>query len=184
MPSLPKHPNLEHLRKQAKARLAELQQRDPQARLADAQLAVAREYGFPSWPKLKASVMSERSPSPFRGEWVANLAKSQRHASNAFQAARISIAVDDDVLVVMHSFVDDSGREHRDEQVVHADGLSHELNNGYAMTATWVGSHVLETVATRHGVEVGSGRYEVTSDGRTLTISNAEQSIVLDRKAD
>jgi hypothetical protein len=184
MPSLPKHPNLEHLRKQAKARLSDLRQRDPRAQLADAQLAVAREYGFPSWTKLKASVASEWNTSPFRGEWLANLAKSQRHANNAFQAARISIAVDDDVLAVKHSFVDDSGREHRDEQIVHADGISHELNNGYAMTATWRGSHVLETVATRNGVEVGRGRYEVTSDGRTLTISNAEQCIVLDRKED
>ncbi|MGH7461800.1 MAG: hypothetical protein ACREMA_12340 [Longimicrobiales bacterium] len=78
--------------------------------------------------------------------------------------------------------MDESGHEHSDEQIVHADGNAHDLNNGYAMTASWRGSHVLETLATRNGVEIGRGRYEVALDGRTLTISNDEQLIVLDRK--
>jgi hypothetical protein len=39
----------------------ELQQRDTTSQLADAQHAVAREYGFASWPKLKAYV--ERGPT-------------------------------------------------------------------------------------------------------------------------
>jgi hypothetical protein len=55
---LPLHANIEHLRKQAKERLRELQERDPQAKLTDAQLAIAREYGFASWPQLRAHVES------------------------------------------------------------------------------------------------------------------------------
>lgn len=54
--ALPDAPNLEWLRKQAKQRLALLRERDPSSQLADAQLAVAREYGFPSWRALKAQV--------------------------------------------------------------------------------------------------------------------------------
>jgi hypothetical protein len=54
--ALPSRPNLEHLRKQAKARLHELRARTPDAQLADAQHAVARDYGFASWPKLQAHV--------------------------------------------------------------------------------------------------------------------------------
>jgi hypothetical protein len=55
MPSgLPNRPNLEHLKKQARERLRELQVRVPGTRLADAQHSIAREYGFTSWPKLKA----------------------------------------------------------------------------------------------------------------------------------
>jgi len=54
--SLPARPNLEWLRKTAKQRLAELRAADPGAKLADAQRAVAREHGFPSWRKLKAHV--------------------------------------------------------------------------------------------------------------------------------
>ena len=54
--ALPDAPNLEWLRKQAKQRLTLLRGHDPSAQLADAQLAIAREYGFPSWRALKAHV--------------------------------------------------------------------------------------------------------------------------------
>ena len=66
---LPDRPDLEHLKKQAKALLRELRQRDANASLADALHALARDYGFASWPKLKAHVesgfsrISETSPS-------------------------------------------------------------------------------------------------------------------------
>ena len=56
MPSLPDNPSLEWLRKQAKRRLDDLQRDNPAAQLADAQLALARDYGFPSWRALKAHV--------------------------------------------------------------------------------------------------------------------------------
>jgi ankyrin repeat protein len=69
---LPTHPNLEHLKKQAKDLLSDFRQGDPAAverfrslgslpaparpKLAHAQYAIARQYGFASWPKLKAHV--------------------------------------------------------------------------------------------------------------------------------
>ena len=53
---LPGRANLEHLRNEAKQRLRELRERDADARLSNAQLLVAREYGFPSWRRLKAAV--------------------------------------------------------------------------------------------------------------------------------
>jgi ankyrin repeat protein len=56
--SLPDAPNLDWLRKQAKRRLGELRWENPDAALADAQFALAREYGFPSWRALKAHVDS------------------------------------------------------------------------------------------------------------------------------
>ncbi|AHG92737.1 Clp domain protein (plasmid) [Gemmatirosa kalamazoonensis] len=49
---LPARPSLEYERKEAKALLRRLRAADPRARLADAQLAIAREYGFASWPRL------------------------------------------------------------------------------------------------------------------------------------
>jgi hypothetical protein len=49
---LPARPSLEQLRKQAKEHLAGLRGGNPSAVLADAQLALAREYGFESWPVL------------------------------------------------------------------------------------------------------------------------------------
>ncbi len=56
--SLPDAPNLEWLRKQAKDRLKELRQANPEAKLADAQFDVAGRYGFSSWRALKAHIDS------------------------------------------------------------------------------------------------------------------------------
>ena len=53
---LPAAPSLEQLRKQAKELVRERRAGGEPLRLSDAQLALAREYGFPSWPKLKAYV--------------------------------------------------------------------------------------------------------------------------------
>lgn len=56
--SLPADANLEWLRKHAKQRLRELRKTKPDAKLADVQLLVAREYGFPSWRALTAHIES------------------------------------------------------------------------------------------------------------------------------
>jgi ankyrin repeat protein len=61
MATLPARPNLEWLKKTAKQRLSELRIHDPGSRLADAQLAVARDYGFSSWRELKAHCSSLRA---------------------------------------------------------------------------------------------------------------------------
>jgi len=53
---LPARPNLDWLRKTAKQALRELRAQRPEARLAEAQLALAREYGFHSWRALKAHI--------------------------------------------------------------------------------------------------------------------------------
>ncbi|HXA96659.1 MAG TPA: ankyrin repeat domain-containing protein, partial [Candidatus Dormibacteraeota bacterium] len=53
---LPDRPSLEFLKKLAKDRLPEMRRATPSARLADAQLAVAREHGFPSWRALRAEL--------------------------------------------------------------------------------------------------------------------------------
>ncbi len=62
MAQLPDRASLEFLKKRAKVLLLELRQRDPRAKLADAQLAIAREYGFPSWRALKAEIDRRRAP--------------------------------------------------------------------------------------------------------------------------
>jgi ankyrin repeat protein len=83
---LPSEPSLEHLRKEAKAlqrrhasgdadAVALVQELHPRAgelaelKLADAQLVVARSYGFPSWPRLRGYVETvERYAQPGGGE--------------------------------------------------------------------------------------------------------------------
>jgi len=53
---LPVRANLEHLKNEAKQRLKTMRSESPAARLSEAQLLVARSYGFPSWRKLKSFV--------------------------------------------------------------------------------------------------------------------------------
>jgi ankyrin repeat protein len=72
---LPLHPNLEHLKKQAKALLREFEEKKTAAiekfnslpgkirpKLSDAQHLIARDYGFESWAKLKERVESLSAP--------------------------------------------------------------------------------------------------------------------------
>ncbi|MGH9629592.1 MAG: ankyrin repeat domain-containing protein [Bryobacteraceae bacterium] len=73
---LPDNPNLEHLKKQAKALLDDFRQNQPQAverfktlrlkeapKLSDAQHLIAREYGFDKWSQLKDHVESLAAPT-------------------------------------------------------------------------------------------------------------------------
>lgn len=64
MPSLPERASLEWLRKTAKQTLTTLRTTRPSAKLADAQLAVARDHGFPSWRALKAHVDAMSAAAP------------------------------------------------------------------------------------------------------------------------
>jgi len=59
---LPERASLDFLKKLAKERLRDLRKTDPTAKLASAQLAVAREHGFPSWRALKTEVDRARAP--------------------------------------------------------------------------------------------------------------------------
>ncbi len=53
---LPERASLEYLKKLAKDRLQELRRTDPQIKLANVLLSIARDYGFPSWRALKTEI--------------------------------------------------------------------------------------------------------------------------------
>ncbi|MCI0563310.1 MAG: hypothetical protein MN733_32950, partial [Nitrososphaera sp.] len=147
--NLPPHPNLEHLKKQAKDLLHDLKQQNPALKLADAQHTLAREYGFASWPKLKVYVESLSFPvdaqsalesekaNPFVGKWTANLSKSKRHPSNQFQSAILEFAVDGDKVTIIDVVVDESGREQQGKNTILVDSKEHasESGNGYILVA-------------------------------------------------
>lgn len=67
MPELPMRPDLEQLRHQAR----EIQRAtEPRPTLSQAQLALARAYGFASWPRLKAEVDLRRALFERAGDLV------------------------------------------------------------------------------------------------------------------
>jgi ankyrin repeat protein len=59
--SLPERPNLDHLKNEAKALHKTLREQNPDVKLTDAQRQLAREYGFPTWARLRAHVQNVRS---------------------------------------------------------------------------------------------------------------------------
>jgi hypothetical protein len=72
--ALPARPNLEHLKRAAKQRLESLRRTAPDAKLADAQFHLARDYGFASWRSLKAEIdrraRDGAAPAGRHGRWV------------------------------------------------------------------------------------------------------------------
>jgi len=64
-------PSLDDLRRQAKDLLVGLRETRPGAALADAQTALARNYGFRSWPELKIEVERRRSRTDIADATVA-----------------------------------------------------------------------------------------------------------------
>jgi hypothetical protein len=154
---LPPRPNLEHLKNQAKEKLERLQTLNPDAKLADALHAVAREYGFATWPQLKAHVvaLSVETRSPFAGNWIGETALLQ------FDVDGQEVTITD---------VSPDGKEQRSKNTLQADGLEHASDYGYGIKATWLSPNVLETVVTKDREVVGMVRYEVSTDSRTLTL--------------
>jgi ankyrin repeat protein/uncharacterized glyoxalase superfamily protein PhnB len=88
--TLPEHPSLDYLKRLAKQRLRELRATDPDAKLAQAQLAVARDHGFPSWRALKAEVDARRGPAIAR--WLAACQAGDAAALRAMLASDAALA--------------------------------------------------------------------------------------------
>ena len=87
---LPAKPDLNQLKKQAKELARDYRASDPVAlklvqnfftpsddgnlSLSQSQLALARSYGFDSWPKLKAKRSGFRHPAPCQKFWMVRMA--------------------------------------------------------------------------------------------------------------
>lgn len=115
--NLPARPNLDHLRRQAKALLAAFASRDPQAlatfrehlpaatmlspdqlaattfRLADAQAAIARQSGFGGWPNLARHVAQLRA---LEGTWAFDHLEVNGHVMPAAALSASRILIDGD----------------------------------------------------------------------------------------
>ena len=83
---LPARPSLEQLRKQAKERLDAM----PGARLADAQFALACDYGFESWPKLVRHVEALARPDVAQQDRIARDMAAVWHHGDAAAAERLN----------------------------------------------------------------------------------------------
>ena len=86
--ALPERPSLEHLKKQARRRLRELQQASPTCKLADVHLQIARDHGFPSWRAMKVFIESGGGSIGV----AANLVGSYRHDPRAMTNGLVTVS--------------------------------------------------------------------------------------------
>ena len=185
--SLPARPNLEFLKKEAKEQLDQLRRADPSAQLSAAQHALAIEYGFASWPKLKAHVEALDLPaaaSPLAGGWIADVARSRRHPSNPFRSGRIHFTVRGNTVQIVDEFVDETGKAIRGRNTLEADGVERPIGSGYGVRASWIDAYRLQAEATKDGQPAGRVTYTVSPDESTMTITDDSggSTIVLDRQ--
>ena len=110
--------------------------------------------------------------NPFVGTWVANLARSRRHANHQFGSATLTIDVSGDVVSLTHAGVNMAGKPESGTTVLRADGSEHAVSPeapGVVAITKWVGTRVLEMQARKDGQPVGRATYALSDDERTLT---------------
>ena len=89
--SLPERPNLDHLKNEAKALHKTLRAQNPDVKLTDAQRQLAREYGFPTWAKLRAHVQTVRSGDDGITEFLNAIQQQDRDRALAVVARNPSL---------------------------------------------------------------------------------------------
>lgn len=90
--ALPERPNLDHLKNEAKALHKALRERNPQAKLTDAQRQLAREYGFPTWATLRAHVQTVRAAEDSVSAFLRAIQEQNRDMAQQILAQRPRIA--------------------------------------------------------------------------------------------
>src|SRR5262249_49287759 len=104
--NLPAHPNLDHLKHEARALQKAFERGDAEAvgrvtsalgartelKLTDAQRAVAREYGFPTWARLRAHVLASRRADQATDSFLPAVHAQDRDGAERALAAEPRIA--------------------------------------------------------------------------------------------
>ena len=128
--------------------------------------------------------------SPFVGNWVANLSKSKLLPNHQFKSATLRFGVKGDTVTLTQGAVNASGHEESRTITLQADGKEYPIPEAPGMTSVvrWVGSNVLNTVGKKDGEIFFRATYQVSANGKTLTISTGaggaafDQVVVFDRK--
>jgi hypothetical protein len=91
--ALPVRANIDWLRKTAKQRLRDMRMRAPDAKLAQAQFDIARQYGFSSWRSLKAHLdRHETADASLSDEVIASFLRAV--GDGRFEEVRAALAVE------------------------------------------------------------------------------------------
>lgn len=173
----------------------------PQWRLADAQRAVARGYGFTNWPSLKVHVEKIRherqpaftspralksredsSPHPIAGAWIADQAHQAQRARSS-QDSVVEFQVNGEEIKLTQVATDPTGQEIAITTMILPDGREHPVpfGEGVRLKALWTTPLMLEAAFTTSEGTLSTWSYEVSQDGKSMVISTAKDRIVFRR---
>lgn len=114
------------------------------------------------------------SGQPFQGHWTADVAASRFNPGFVVKAASLDFVVTSETVSVTDRITDGSGREiGTGATIFRTDGKSHphdQLLPGLTVVCQWKGPSLFDTVLTRPNGIVDHVTYEVSEDGRTLTL--------------
>ena len=169
---LPYLPNLDHLKKQAKAVLRVCRVRHAGSQLADAQNAVARGYGFQNWPLLKAHVESVRRSRGATTDSPTRPKTNGRHHQGSSH----------DLVTLTQVITDATGEPSAARLAFVADGREHEVEgHDFLMQATWIDTRTLDTTVRRDKALVASAKYTLSVDGGALALSTGDHVVPFSR---
>ena len=206
---LPSVPNLGYLKKHAKDVLRVARHRNPQCRLTDAQHALARGYGFRSWPDLKVHIESLREPQsvdrtpgrripaervtsrfraakaghPMAGTWTTAQPSSDHDVAQHPADMVVEFDVTGDTVSLTQIVSDETGEQTAVKMAICADGQEHPFHFGHelVMQARWSDLRTLEMIVKHGDAIVSSGTYTVSQDGKSLVLSTPDRVVVLER---
>jgi hypothetical protein len=107
----------------------------------------------------------------FVGTWKEDLAKSEYNSGPVPQRRTLKIEAQSDGYKLADDRVELDGKINHDESILHLDGKDYSLseNQGLTMKTTKIDANVFLCVFKRDGKEIGSRRWAVSKDGKTLT---------------
>ena len=127
------------------------------------------------------------TPSPFAGQWVADLSQSRLDPKLPLKAADITIAVNGNIITLASSFTLANGKTLTESETLRADGTetAATLIPGVTHVANWVGPQVLALIARKGNQNIALITYEVSANGQTLTARTSggvDQALVFRRR--
>ena len=138
---------------------------------------------------LAPAVLTGQQPAlkenPFVGNWVMDISKSRLSPELPLQSATLQIAVSGNTISMSGTMVV-AGKEIKRAETFRSDGTETPATiNGIRLAAQWVGPYVLATVGMKGDQLIALDTYEVSADGKTLTVRTSgsiEQVLVLERR--
>ena len=127
----------------------------------------------------------DRSSHPIVGMWATRPPASSGDSLNALGRDDMMVEFEliDDTVTLTQVVVGPDGRQSATKTAVQADGRDHPIEFGdeLVLQATWTDGRTLEMIFTHAGTLVNTWRYEVSADGRSLTVSTTDQVVILER---